>query len=110
MACVQVQCFVPPCPQFCDGQIVTESPQTVDSQVWSTDLPLLPSTRVDPRLLSPLTTAPNTYRNPGSYSGGQYPSSREPDFRGEPTETLDYWRLVLLALGVVIGVVVIKRL
>lgn len=101
MACVSVQCFVPPCPQICDGVIVTDSPQTVDRPVWSTEIPA-PS------------TPPLTYRNPGTYTGGSYPSgdynnSTVPDYRIE-TVSLDWWRLVLLALGIVIGATIIKRL
>lgn len=103
MACVQVQCLVPPCPEICDGEIITGSPQTVDPMLWSTELP---SRNIDPALLM---QAPSTYRNYGSYSGGQYPSGNvEPDFRVS-TESLDYWRLVLLAIGVIIGVAVLKR-
>lgn len=102
MACVQVQCFVPPCPQICDGEIVTGSPQTVDPMLWSTELP---SRNIDPALLM---QAPSVYRNYGSYSGGQYPSSPQPDFTTEVV-SLDWWRLALLALGVIIGVAIIKR-
>lgn len=107
MACVQVQCFVPPCPQICDGEIVTGSPSQVTGPYVNTTLP---SRNLDPSLLM---YAPQTItRNPGVYSGGQYPSttgSIVPDFTTE-TVSLDWWRLIVLALGIVIGAVIIKRL
>jgi hypothetical protein len=106
MACVPVQCISPPCPQICDGQILTDSPSTVTGPFVNTTLPYR---NIDPALLM---YAPETItRNPGTYSGGQYPSGRgiSPNFSID-TESLDYWRFVLLALGVIIGAMVIKRL
>jgi hypothetical protein len=71
---------------------------------------MLPSRNIDPAVLM---YAPQTItRNPGVYSGGQYPSTtgsmHQPDFAIETVE-LDWWRLVTLALGFAIAVVIIKR-
>lgn len=104
MACYPVQCLVPPCPEICDGKVVTSSPQTVSGPYVNTTLP---SRNIDTRLL--MFPAP-TVRQPGTYTGGQYPSSSNPvpDFTTEVVE-LDWWRMVALAIGFVVAVVIIKR-
>lgn len=105
MACYPVQCLVAPCPEVCDdGTIVGGTGEVSGPYVNQT----LPYRNIDTRLLM----YPPSTRTPGSYTGGQYPSTTGspyvPDFTTEVV-SLDWWRLAILALGIVVGAVIIKK-
>lgn len=106
MACVQVQCLIPPCPEICDGEIRSPYSENVLSPPVLAPVnsnPLLPSRSIDPRLLMTPPLDINQTRYQPAYPQPQ------PDFRIDTSE-LDWWRLVLLAIGIVIGAVVIRKL